>query len=63
MLKLKMGRKDKLRESAKRFEKIYKQPLSKRIVDFLKEESNKEKEQVTDKKIAQNSNRQRDLDI
>ncbi|MCO5113382.1 MAG: hypothetical protein M9899_04315 [Bdellovibrionaceae bacterium] len=56
MSKLKMGRKGGPRESAKRFEQIYRRPLSKRIVNFLKEEARKEKVSKIEKKIAKKLN-------
>ena len=42
MAELKMGKKSSLRNAAKKFEKIYNQPVSKRISDFLIEEGKKE---------------------
>lgn len=51
---LKMGKKDAVENAAKRFEKLYRQPVSKRISDFLKEEGKKERQQSENqkKKIA-----------
>ncbi len=58
MAEPKMGKRSTIDNAAKRFEKIYRQPVSKRISDFLKEEGRKESQQskVQKKKIAQPKN-------
>lgn len=43
MAEPKMGKKSAIENAPKRFEKIYRQPVSKRISDFLKEEGKKER--------------------
>lgn len=55
MAEPKMGKKSAVENAAKRFEKLYRQPVSKRISDFLKEEGKKERQQSENqkKKIAQ----------
>lgn len=64
MENLKMGTKDNIRNAAKRFEKLLKQPVSKRIADFLREEGKKEnaKSKGQIKKIA-HSDSSEDLGI
>ena len=55
MTEPKMGKKNAVENAHKRFEKLYRQPVSKRISDFLKEEGKKERQQSENqkKKIAQ----------
>jgi hypothetical protein len=61
MSNLKMGKKDGPRNAAERFNKLTNQPVSQRIVDFLKEEGRKEK--VNEKKIAGQVDWQKELEI
>ncbi len=55
MAEPKMGNKNAVENAAKRFEKLYRQPVSKRISGFLKEEGKKERKPSENqkKKIAQ----------
>jgi hypothetical protein len=55
MVDQKMGNKSAVEKAAIRFEKLYRQPVSKRISDFLKEEAKKERQESNSqkKKIAQ----------
>ena len=50
MAEPKMGKKSAVENAAKRFEKLYRQPVSKRISDFLKEEGKKERQSENQKK-------------
>lgn len=54
MAEPKMGNKSAVENAAKRLEKLYRQPVSKRISDFLKEEGKKERKESENqkKKIA-----------
>lgn len=58
MAEPKMGNKTTVENAAKRFEKLYRQPVSKRISDFLKDEGKKERQQSENqkKKIATPAN-------
>ena len=58
----KIGNKKGVEEAGKRFEKLFKQPVSQRISNFLKEEGKKEKASENKKKIAQ-SNIVNNLDV
>jgi hypothetical protein len=50
MKNLKMGNREAIRNAGKRFEKFYKQPVSKRIADFLREEGRKERAKLEEEK-------------
>lgn len=58
MTEPKMGNKNSIENAEKRLEKLYRQPISKRISDFLKEEGKKERPQSENqkKKIAAPTN-------
>jgi len=50
MKDLNMEKKERIRNAHKRFEKLLRQPVSKRIVDFLREEGRKEREKIAEEK-------------
>jgi hypothetical protein len=62
MAELKTGKKDAIKDAAKRFDKIKNQPVSKRISDFLRNEGKKERDAKNPRKIA-HPNSSKDLDI
>lgn len=53
----KIGKKESVVKASKRFQKLYRQPVSQRISDFLKDEGKKERQHPRDqeKKIAQSA--------
>lgn len=64
MSERKMGKKGGPRSAAKKFEKLWKQPVSGRISDFLIDEGRKEKDRDgTKKKIVQPSTPRKELDV